>query len=424
MAQFPRDNSLDSTFALVSDPYRFISKRCHRFKSDIFQTRIALQTTLCMLGREAAELFYDPERFARKGAMPGVIHKTLTGQGGVQGLDDAPHHHRKQMFMALVTGSPVRALTTITADYWLVYARKWQSATRVVLYDEVRELLCRAVCAWAGVPLAESEVELRTAQLTALFADTATLGVRHLRSRLARRRLEQWLIGLVECVRAGDNVFPVESLAQAVALHRDLNGNLLPSRTAAVELLNILRPTVAVSVFIVFAAHALHQHPELRQQLEHDTSDYTHWFVQEVRRFYPFFPMAAARVRRDFQWKGYEFQEGTRVLLDLYGTNHDSRTWNDPEQFQPERFRDWDGNLYRFIPQGGGNPYLSHRCPGEDIAVDLMKQATRFLIETITYMVPEQDLRIDYGRPPALPHDGLIITNVGIKAETRHTSAS
>ena len=34
---------------------------------------------------------------------------------------------------------------------------------------------------------------------------------------------------------------------------------MLDPRIAAVELLNILRPTVAVSVFITFTAHALHQ---------------------------------------------------------------------------------------------------------------------------------------------------------------------
>jgi fatty-acid peroxygenase len=211
-------------------------------------------------------------------------------------------------------------------------------------------------------------------------------------------------------------------VVHTLAFHRDINGELLHPQVVAAELLNILRPTVAVAVSLVFGAHTLHQHPDLRQKIENDTDDYTWLFVQEVRRFYSFFPMAAARVRRDFQWKGYQFHEGTQVLLDLYGTNHDSRTWNDPEQFLPERFREWDGNPYSFIPQGGGNPYLSHRCPGEEIAVELMKQAVRFLVETITYAVPEQNLQIDYGRLPAMPPDGFVITNVGINSKTLHSS--
>jgi fatty-acid peroxygenase len=39
----PRDNSLDSTLALLSDGYAFISKSCQRYQSDIFETRLMLR---------------------------------------------------------------------------------------------------------------------------------------------------------------------------------------------------------------------------------------------------------------------------------------------------------------------------------------------------------------------------------------------
>ena len=45
----------------------------------------------------------------------------------------------------------------------------------------------------------------------------------------------------------------------------------------------------------------------------------------------------AAVVREDFHWGGHLFVKGRRVLLDLYGTNHDNRYWNNPERFDPER---------------------------------------------------------------------------------------
>tara|TARA_R100001369_G_scaffold49810_2_gene76568 strand:+ start:243 stop:476 length:234 start_codon:yes stop_codon:yes gene_type:complete len=56
-----------------------------------------------MSGPEAARLFYDSSRFMRHGAMPKAIQKTLLGQGGVQGLDDEAHRHRKQPFMTPMT---------------------------------------------------------------------------------------------------------------------------------------------------------------------------------------------------------------------------------------------------------------------------------------------------------------------------------
>lgn len=35
--------------------------------------------------------------------MPKLVLKTLFGQGGVQTLDGAAHHHRKNIFMDLMT---------------------------------------------------------------------------------------------------------------------------------------------------------------------------------------------------------------------------------------------------------------------------------------------------------------------------------
>jgi fatty-acid peroxygenase len=54
-----------------------------------------------MQGEEAAKVFYDENKFKRKKAAPKFVKKTLFGQGGVQGLDEDRHRHRKQLFMSL-----------------------------------------------------------------------------------------------------------------------------------------------------------------------------------------------------------------------------------------------------------------------------------------------------------------------------------
>src|SRR5690606_8806230 len=102
------------------------------------------------------------------------------------------------------------------------------------------------------------------------------------------------------------------------------------------------------------------------------SADYPQWFVQEVRRFYPFFPAAAAVVKQDFVWQGYTFPEGRRVMLDLYGTNHDPRAWESPETFSPERFSAWPDSPFTLIPQGGGDHFSGHRCAGEWMTIELM----------------------------------------------------
>jgi fatty-acid peroxygenase len=287
---------------------------------------------------------------------------------------------------------------------------------RVVLYGELHELLTRAVCTWAGVPLAEPIVQERTRQLTALFDGAGAVGPRHWRSRLARQQSERWLADLVQRIRAGQYKPPYWSAAHRIACHRELDGEQLTPQDAAVELLNVLLPTVAVSVYIVFAAHALHCYPRCRSRLEAGDARYAQHFVQEVRRFYPFFPAVPARVRKDFDWRGCRFQAGRRAILDLHGINHDPRLWEAPHEFQPERFEQWDGDQYEFVPQGGGAHPIHHRCPGEWITVALMRTALSFLTQQIDYAVPSQDLAIDCARLPALPRSRFVIADVRLRS--------
>ncbi len=288
----------------------------------------------------------------------------------MQGLDNETHRHRKGMLMSLMTPAHIARLTEASAAAWQAAAHKWTKQGTVVLYDEACKLLTRAVCAWAGIHLAEEEVGRRTRQLTLLFDGAGAVNLRHLASRLARQRAERWMENVVGRIRSGQLQTLEQTAAHVIAWHRDPSGTLLSPHVAAVELLNVLRPAVAVAVYVTFAAHALHEH-DVRQKLE--TDEDVALFVQEVRRFYPFFPAVAARVREGFEWHGFHFPKGRRVLLDLYGTNHDARTWDAPEAFRPERFQSWDGNPFDFIPQGGGDHFINHRCAGEGVTIELMK---------------------------------------------------
>lgn len=191
------------------------------------------------------------------------------------------------MFISLMAPERIDHLRELTAESWRVSALRWAAKDRVVLYDEVRNVLTRAACTWAGVPLPEPQVSRRTAELTALFDSAGAVGPKHWWSRLSRRRSERWIEDIVGGIRAGDLNPPEDSASYVIATWRDLDGRLLSPRIAAVELLNVLRPTVAVSVFITFAAHALHRFPSCRQELLTDDEN-LEFFVQEVRRFYPF----------------------------------------------------------------------------------------------------------------------------------------
>src|SRR3546814_21096223 len=84
---------------------------------------------------------------------------------------------------------------------WRAYAAKWEEQEQIVLLDEACEILCRAVCEWAGVPLAELEVTKRARDFAAMSDAGAAIGLRHWSGRWARNRAEKWIGGIAEEVR-------------------------------------------------------------------------------------------------------------------------------------------------------------------------------------------------------------------------------
>jgi fatty-acid peroxygenase len=407
----PRDPHPDATLALLRDPYRYISRQCRARGSDVFETRLLLERTLCMTGSEAARVFYS-DRFVRSGAMPTRIQKTLLGTAGVQSLDGAAHRQRKRMFVLLTEGEHAMDLASRFAAQLRDSIPQWERRERIALHDEMVVVLTRCALSWLGIPIAEPQVGPLARDLAALFLYAGSVGPRHWQARLARGRCERWAAAEIEQARARPPSRDDISGIARVAWHRQVDGTLLDPHEAAVELLNLIRPTVAVSVFIVFVAHALHVHPECGRNLEEGSVRHEDAFLQEVRRSYPFFPAVAARVREAFEWQGFAFPAGRRVLLDLYGTDHDPRVWEAPEEFRPERFLDREPGRFELVPQGGGDPATGHRCPGEHVALELMRAALDALLRGMRYEVPPQDLALDWSALPALPRSGFEIARV------------
>ncbi|MFD2569584.1 cytochrome P450 [Spirosoma soli] len=412
MVSIPRENAFDSSLAVLKDGFTFIQKRCQRHGSDIFQTRLMFQNTICISGEEAVRLFYDPERFVRKGAIPKPIQKTLLGQRSIMTLDDGQHRRRKEMFMSLMGPTSIQTLMDNMATEWQAAISRWQQRNQVVFFEEVQEILFRGVCAWAGVPLDATEVHRRTRHFAAMVDAFGAVGPRHLRGRWGRQQSESWMQGIIEQVRSGQLTAPDGTPLDTLAVYQEADGQPLPARMAAIELINLIRPTVAISWYITFAALALHEHPDWRKRLQTGNGEELDWFVDEVRRFYPFAPFTGARVRSEFSWKGYLFPKATLVLLDIYGTNHDPRLWEQPDEFRPERFQNWQGNRFRLIPQGGGDYLTGHRCAGEWITIEATKVALRYLTGAMEYNVPEQDFHYSLSRMPTMPKSRFIIRQV------------
>lgn len=408
----PFEKGLEHGLDFLAEGYKYILNRRISLQSDIFETRLLGQKAICMGGEEAASLFYDTDKFKRDGAMPNRVQQTLVGKGGVQSLDGFEHTQRKQLFMSLMSKENLERMDK-EIEYQLEKAvEKWKEQSEIILYDEAKELLVKAACAWAGVPLQQEEIKRRTEQITSMFESPMAFGPSHWRGRNGRNLAEKWIRDLIRQVRNSEIQAEEHTALYTFSQHKDAKGEFLPVKVAAVEILNIIRPISAISIYISFIALTLHQYPELKEKIKTRNSQYYQYFVQEVRRFYPFFPIQGAIVKKDFTWKGYEFKKGTLTILDLYGTNHDPKLWENPSLFQPERFENWKGSPFSFIPQGGGDYFSGHRCAGEWITIRIMKIFLNYFVNELKFEVPPQDFSYRFNRMPTLPVDGFIMKNI------------
>lgn len=142
-----------------------------------------------------------------------------------------------------------------------------------------------------------------------------------------------------------------------------------------------------------------HLHDELDTTLSGDVPtvadlpalDYTEAIVKEAMRLYP----PAHEIRRepieDVSIGGYTIPKGSLVALPTWVMHRDSRFWNDPTVFQPER---WHANTDRpnfaYFPFGAG----PRRCIGQQFAMTEAKLIVATIAQQYTFDRQYTDLTL------------------------------
>ncbi|HET7736125.1 MAG TPA: cytochrome P450 [Nocardioidaceae bacterium] len=362
---------------LWKDGYRATARLRERAGgSDVFSARLLNHPAWVVRGRPQVERFYDEAFIRREGALPSPLANLLFGKGAVHGKDGAEHRHRKGLFLDVLDDAAVLAVTD-RAEKCLRTA--WDARHSFEPFDPFDVLVDAygaAALDWAGIALEDDDVLRVSRDLAAIVDGFGAQGIAGVRAALARRRCNAWATGLIRTARAEATV---GSVLGRVAHHRGSDGELLPAEVAGVELLNVLRPTVAVAFLGAFAALYLERSREWRVRLERDSEREAIAFAQEVRRHAPFVPALLGRAARDADWGGCPVRKDDLVLLDVWAVNHDERRWHHASAFDPDRFLTDDPDEFDMVPQGGGDRGLTHRCPGEPLTIALLAQTARFL---------------------------------------------
>lgn len=416
MKQVPETKvKLTDVKELMNSGYHLLGELREDVGAPVVKANFLTKDITVIYGEEAARTFYNPEYFKRTGAMPKPVLKTLFGEDGVQTLDGEEHHHRKNYFMDLMTPDRMEAYHELLAEN--VSKELDKQHGEFELFDLANRVLFTTISEWAGINLEKFDAKLveKLAQnQISMISGAVTSPVDHVKGIADRKESEKWAQDLIEEARKHPVPGKEHLALYAFANATNLDGELLPVEVAAVELLNIIRPTVALTVWVALMGHALFAKRDVFEELKADFDNLQDSFIQEMRRYYPFFPMLPAITVKDVEVDGYLIPKDSWVVLDLYGSNHDERTIASPEQFDIRRYVGKAKDIsyeeqYEMIAQGGGKFRDMHRCAGEWITLHSMRVFSDQLVNKYEFTVPEQDWTIPMNQFPTYPNSKALL---------------
>ncbi|XP_047327269.1 trimethyltridecatetraene synthase-like [Impatiens glandulifera] len=127
---------------------------------------------------------------------------------------------------------------------------------------------------------------------------------------------------------------------------------------------------------------------------------YIEAIAKETMRMHPVAPMLVPREsREDCKVAGYDIPRGTRVLVSVWSIGRDPTLWDEPNQFNPDRFIgkaiDVKGHDFELLPFGSGR----RMCPGYSLGLKVIQTSLANLLHGYKWSLPNgmspEDLNMD-----------------------------
>ncbi|KAF0698093.1 hypothetical protein As57867_011219, partial [Aphanomyces stellatus] len=155
-----------------------------------------------------------------------------------------------------------------------------------------------------------------------------------------------------------------------------------------------------------------------------DDLGYINQYILEVKRLFVAGPTQVyGKATTDFDVvtsKGtFHIPKGTIVSAGLETTNRDGDTWSNPDEFNPDRFADFElsQNLYKFCPHGVGHT-TQRRCPAEQLVTLVCQSVLLSYFDFTWNMVPGQNFAVQDKSVTPVPVDGLTIVGFTRRADS------
>ena len=113
--------------------------------------------------------------------------------------------------------------------------------------------------------------------------------------------------------------------------------------------------------------------------------EYLDCVIKEGQRLYPTAPHVNRQCSEDYDLNGIHIPAGTEIMIPMYFLHRDPGAWEDPEKFDPERFRGPakdTRHAFQFLPFGAGpRNCIGMRFALMEIKIALVKILMKFKFE-------------------------------------------
>jgi cytochrome P450 family 110 len=394
----------------VFNPVQLMEKSARAY-GDFFTLKLSSKEPIVFISNPQAiqEIFAAPLESFDAGVSNKLL-KPLLGENSLVLIDGETHRRQRKLLIPPFHGERMKAYSEIITSITQEVIRQWEIGKPFSVRDFMQEISLRVILqAVFGLSAGE-----RFKKLEKLLRSLLELSGSPLRSMMTffpilqidlgswspwgrflsqKETIYQILQSEITERRANFDISGNDILTLMMS-SRDENGQPMTDVELRDELMTLLfagHETTASA--LTWSLYWIHRLPSVKykllDELNHLLSNQNHQntgsvldaneiyrlpylnaVCQETLRIYPIAMITFPRmVKRQIRIMDHEFTPGTLLAPCIYLTHRRADIYDNPEEFDPERFLKRQYSQYEYIPFGGGN----RRCIGMAFAMFEMK---------------------------------------------------
>lgn len=423
---------LGSTLELISNPYALVD-RLYKTYGPVARTRMLTQPYLIVSGADINQMILlDSEKnFSATMGYNESLAQFYSGGLLVRDFDDHKMHRR--LFQTAFKNDTMRLYTDVMNNVMKTNIDSWENTKDFHFFPHVKStLLDVAAQTFLGI----DDLKGDEAQRIARAFEDISMGMMGIvrwdtpllpfclwrKGKKAKRYMEKYLISQIAARRASDKM----DIFSLVCRETDENGEYFCDVDIASHI-----------DFLLFAAHDtttsnlsyimqyLGQDKALQEKARAECFNKDKAFLSfddlkdmqelqkihsEALRMHPSVMMMLRRTIRDCEIGGVQVPADTMVNVFPQYSHMMEEYWDNPQQFDPERFSaeraEHKRHAFQFIPFGGG----AHKCIGLHFAGMIMKCFMHQMLLRYEWKVPEGYTPVQQVFPLPKQKDDLPLT--------------